>query len=142
MARNFTELSSFGTLVRYGLALEETAAELATAAAGRAGDDAARFAALAKKHTKRAQQIERLARERMNEVVLQPIEGMEREDYLPPVELSADAAADAATLAAAEDAMARFYADAARIAANVLTSLERPFKKLGKESADLGASLG
>ena len=143
MAANFPELTSFGTLLKFGLAMEEATAETAETALKREDlkpwhDD---LATCAKKHKKRNKQLERLRRERLNEVVLQPITGMARETYLPHLVLPDDPAGAMETMAAAEEAAARFYEDAAGTAANVLSGLDRTFRKLAKESRTFAADL-
>lgn len=116
MAISFPELNSYGTLVSFGLSLEQVAEEKAAAA----GEDR-----IARKHQKRARQLELIFRERLNEVVLQPLTGMDRADYLP---------ADDLDRAALEALIARFYDDAATIAADVLIGVDRTFRKWAEES--------
>ncbi len=143
LPENLPELTSFGTLFKFAMALEELAARLTAQAAA---DPACvswhdQLAVCARKHTKRARELERLRRERLNEVVLQPISGMEREHYLTPTELPADAEQIVKQLAALEEAVARFHDDAAAIAANVLTGMDRKLRKLAAESRQLAAGL-
>ena len=137
------EVTSFGTLLGYALNLEAALADLATRAAeiaaGDSGHDA--LATTARKHIKRGRQLERLRRERLNEVVLQAITGIDRRAYIPVLDLPGDAAGAARTVAAAEDLAAGFYLDAAAIAKNVLTGTERTFVKLAAESRSLAAAL-
>ncbi len=132
----FPELNSFGTLLGFAQALEETGVELA----GLAGDaePAAAMAGCAKKHEKRGKELQRLRRERLNEVVLQAIDGMERDEYLPPRELSAD---PAATMIQYEETAARFYDAAAAIAKNVLVGVDKKLKKMAKENRKLADAL-
>lgn len=140
---NFPELSSFGTLLGFALALEQNTAALARAAAAR--DDCAAWRdALesgARKHDKRHKQLERMKRERLNEVVLQPIKGMARDEYVPALELPAAPDQALATVAAADETTARFYDDAAAVAVNVLGGLDRTFRRLAKESRALASGL-
>ena len=140
---SFPELTSFGTLLKFALVIEEAVARLAREAAEMevCAKWGAELAACAKKHTKRNKQLERLRRERLNEVVLQPISGMERADYLPDMELPVEPAAIIAVLVANEEKTARFFDDAADIAANVLGGVDRTFRKLAKESRRLAEGL-
>ena len=133
MAATFPELNSFGTLLGFAQALEETGVELA----GQAGDGAA-VARCAKKHEKRGLELMRLRRERLNEVVLQAIDGMARDEYLPLVEIG-PVAAD--TLITYEETAARFYDAAAAIAKNVLVGVDKKFTKLAKENRKLADGL-
>ena len=145
MAPNFPELSSFSTLLKFALALEETAADLADRAAARSEcapwQDA--LTSCVRRHTQRRKQLEQMRRERLNEVVLQPIYGMSRVDYLPPLELppGADGEKIIAEIVAVEAAAARFYDDAAANAANVLIGAEKTLRRLARESRALGVAL-
>jgi hypothetical protein len=112
----FPELNSYGTLVSFALSLEQVAEARAIAA----GDER-----VARKHQKRARQLEQIFRERLNEVVLQPLSGLDRTAYLPADELD---------LAALEALIARFYDDAATVAAEVLIGVDRTFRKWAEES--------
>ncbi|MCK4415089.1 MAG: hypothetical protein KAY32_16275 [Candidatus Eisenbacteria sp.] len=143
MAIDFPEITSFGTLLGYALALETALGELASQAGEReaCAPWRERLQACARKHGKRAQQLERFRRERLNEVVLQTISGMNRADYLPPMELPDDGAETAMQIAGAEDRVAKFYRDAAVHATHVLGGLVRSFAKMMKQSTDLAAEL-
>ena len=130
---DFPVLNSFGTLIRFALALEESLGSLASQAATlpASAAKAPLLAEMVKKHAKQQKKLERMAREQLNEVVLQPIEGMLREDYLPPQELGTDALS---TLAGAQGLAVRFYTDTADMAADVLAGLARQFRKLASRS--------
>lgn len=127
MSTEFPELTSFGTVILFAQALEARAAYLAGEA------DEAKMARL---HTKRAKRLELLRKERLNEVVLQPLSGMDRAEYLPAADL-----AGAAGLATLEETTARFYRDALDRAADVLGGLERTFERFARESENLAATL-
>ena len=94
--------------------------------------------ALAKKHAKRSKRVQRIRRERMNEMVLQPLEGVDSKQYIPDVELGEDTLEKLIEL---EDNIARFYIDAAEYGANVLHGIDRTFKKFAKESNSAASSL-
>ena len=127
MSTEFPELTSFGTVILFAQALENRAAALAQ------GIDQAKTARL---HAKRGKRLELLRKERLNEVVLQPLSGMARTEYLPPED-----AAGAAGMALLEDAISRFYRDALKHAADVLGGLERTFDRFARESEDIAARL-
>jgi hypothetical protein len=136
MAIEFPEITSFGTLLKFALALEQTVADLEGQAAGHdaCADHQSELAAMASKHARRRADLERLSRERLNEVVLQPLSGMARQEYLPPEALPGDDDAGiVAALAALEEGSARFYGDAAERAVNLLGGLDRTFKRFVKE---------
>jgi hypothetical protein len=142
---DFPEITSFGTLLKFAIVMENRAAELMRHDAE--GENVAALrnerADCAGKHVKRAKQLERLRRERLNEVVLQAIHGMDGSEYAPALELPRETPARPAIadLIAAEETVARFYEDAARTAANVLTGVEKTFRRLARESASMAASL-
>ena len=135
MSTEFPELTSFGTVILFAQALESKAAGLATAAieAGEAGDAVKKAARL---HTKRGKRLELLRKERLNEVVLQPLTGLDRGEYLPPEGL-----AGLSGLATLEDVTVHFYRDALTRAVDVLGGLERTFERFARESEDLAARL-
>ena len=95
------------------------------------------------RHTKRGEHLARLRRERLNEVVLQTITGMERAQYIPVLDLpeDADAGQTLTALAALEERAVSFYTDGGRIAADVLAGVEKTFRKLARESGELAAAL-
>ncbi len=135
MSTEFPELTSFGTVILFAQALESAAADLASAAmeAGDTGDAVKKAARL---HTKRGKRLEFLRKERLNEVVLQPLTGLDRAEYLPPEDLSG-----VSGLATLEDVTVRFYRDALTRAVDVLGGLERTFERFARESEDLAARL-
>lgn len=142
MSDQFPELTSFGTLFIYAGALEEALVALAIRAAEVAPDTAGKTLKTAiKKHGKRAKQLANMRRERLNEVVLQPLSGMNRADYLLPDDLPPEAPAALAALADAEETAARFYDDAAALGGDVLMGVDKTFRKYGKQSREWGAGL-
>jgi hypothetical protein len=139
----FPELTSFGTIFIFAQALEDNVAGLAEAALARE-DCAGAAKALktsAKKHAKRSKELANMRRERLNEVVLQRIDGMDRAEFQPPTELPGDAAAALATVAEADEVTARFYEAAADVAAGVLGGMDRKFRKLARKSRDMAAAV-
>jgi len=122
------DLASFGTVLGFAAALEEACAGAARAAAR---------TDLAERHAKRARQVGQWRRERLCEVVLQPLTGLDPRDYQPAPGLEGVAA-----LADLEAGAARFYTDAAQRARACLGGLSRPFLRLAEESRTFAASLG
>jgi rubrerythrin len=145
MPADFPELTSFGTLLKFALALEQTGIELANQAqeSSVCAPWTETLSNCAKKHTKREKQLERLRQERLNEVVLQPIEGIERAEYLPTTDVSgiSDGRQIIKTIIEFEEITARFYTDAAKIADDVLGGLPRTFLKLAEQSKKLADEL-
>ncbi len=144
MAADYPEISSFGTLLKFALALEEAAEALHTRAAATeaCADHRGPLEGMARKHARRRMDLERLARERLNEVLLQPLSGMSRGDYLPPGQLPVgDASAALDVLAAMEESSARFFEDSATRARDLLGGLDRTFRRFAKEDARRAAKL-
>ena len=141
---DFPELTSFGTLFKFAVSLEEAAAELAQAAAKKE-DCAASWrdflSDCAAKHQKRSKRLEQLRRERLNEVVLQPIAGMDAENYAPEAVPEGDAKQALGALATTEEKAAQFYEDAAKTAANVLTGVEKTLLKLARQNKEIATEL-
>jgi len=139
MTNEFPDLTSFGTLLLYAQALEGATGDAAAAALEESPlDSAAETLVKAKRlHTKRGKRLEQLRRERLNEVVLQPLTGLSREAYLP----RSHEKAVVEELALLEDTTARFYRDALTHAADVLGGLERTFARFARESEAMAASL-
>jgi hypothetical protein len=143
MSDPFPELTSFGTLFIYAGTLEGALAALATHTAELAVPDGAAktLKTAIRKHGKRATQLANMRRERLNEVVLQPLSGMDRAVYLPPGELPANPAAALAVLAEAELAAARFYDDAAALGGDVLMGVDKTFRRFGVQSREWAGKL-
>ena len=144
MSHDHPELTSFGTLFKFAVSLEEAAAELARAAAKKEDCPASWrdfLSDCAAKHQKRSKRLEQLRRERLNEVVLQAISGMEAESYAPEAVLEGDAKQALAVMATTEEKAARFYEDAAKTAANVLTGVEKTLLKLARQNKEIAAKL-
>ena len=142
---DFPELNSFGTVLKFALVLEQAAADVARLAATRVGSPGSRDRLLgcAERHARRAKQLERMRRERLNEMVLQPIDGLKREDYIPAVDLPTGLSPREAVarIAAVEETVARFYAAASNLAAHALPGVDKAFKRMGQESRSLTEAL-
>ncbi len=141
MKKEFPEITSFGTLFAFAQAFEESLVAMSEEVIGRGGEKADAASRAHKRHSKRLGQLERLRRERLNEVVLQPLSGMERERYVPDLSCPGEASGAAAALAAAEEKAALFLDEAAEKAGSVLGGVERTLRKLAAESRELAASL-
>jgi hypothetical protein len=144
MTAEFPEITSFGTLLKFALALEQTAAALEGEAAGHpaCAAHASTLQSFAERHTRRLGDLERLQRERLNEVILQPLGGMVADEYRPPQALpSGDDAVVLGALAELEERSARFYGDSAERAVNLLGGLDRTFKRFVKEDAKRAQAL-
>lgn len=138
------ELATVGAVLAFAIKLEGRGAELYDEAASLATDSNSRqaFLSLAQAKRKRRKLLERSRREFVNEMLLEPIEGLDGSDYLIETDLRAEMDSDAALRWAVgwEELSRRLYVDAAQKISH-LPQLARVFKKLGKESADQRLSL-
>lgn len=117
------ELNSFGSLVRHAMLLEEHAAAACKALPGSG------FAELAIRHENRLRLLERTRREKLSEIMLEPIEGLEGADYVPAPNMEGLPLAQELEILSA-----RFYRDSARIARMVLAEVSRIFERLAQEN--------
>jgi len=129
------ELTNFGSLIRFGLELEAASASFYDAAAlilgPGPGTDLARE--LAGQHLGRQKLLERTRQRTLNEMVLEPITGLQGERYV--VDPTAKTAHDVPLKAAAiEETSSRFYRESALLAKSVLTEAARTFMKLADEN--------
>ena len=127
------ELTNFGSLVRFAITLEDAAAAFFDGLAGAGGD--AEVPALAKdlagQHRQRRRVLER-TRQHVNEMILEPISGLDGRRYVFDTDAGPDAVARGVEL---EETAARFYADSSDVAKAILADSARAFQKLGEESA-------
>ena len=128
------ELTTFGAVIRFAAALETEAAAHYERwlAQSQAGDVPALVSSLASDHAKRAARLERLVREQLNEMTLEPIAGLRAERYSgegePPD------APTAATSAALEERLARLYTDLVEHAGRALGGAARSLQRFADES--------
>ncbi len=137
MNTQFPELTTIGALFRFAGKLEETAVEVLQAAADKNADQADDLRRLAKKHGRRADEVDRARREKLNETVLEPLMDMPNTPYVPALPEDLSAADGPALLAAAKDLETRavaFYGDAVDKAGPVLAEVKRLFARLQRES--------
>lgn len=128
MAIHFPEVTTFGTLMSFAMALEELALELC-ASLGDTADE------LKKKHKKRLARLEETRRERLNEVILEPLHGVDAGRHLVGLHPSDEAAAQRLVLL--EQRSAAFYQESADVARNMLAEIARIFERLAKENQKL-----
>lgn len=121
------DLTSFGALVRFALRLEARAAAYyakLTPFSATAGE-------LSAQHRARVGQIERARQQFLNEVVLEPVSGLDPRTYLEAVDESEGVEGLPGAIVL-ERAAARFYEDSARVAGSVLAEASRVFRKLAE----------
>jgi len=135
---DFPECNTFGSVIRFALELEKGAAgvcdELSREPNAAAAADA--FKALEAAHKKRGELLEFTRQQKLNEMILEPIQDMRRESYLidthPPK--GADVKTAAKFLAKIEETSAKFYMDSSKIAKMLMAEAARIMDKLGKEN--------
>jgi rubrerythrin len=121
------KLGTFGAILNYALQIEEqTASFYRTAAQDHPGG---LFADLARRAHKRLERLERARREGVAEMILEPISGLDGDDYV--VVLNPETAPAEQALAL-EKAAARFYRDAAK--KMPIREIVRLFERMAGES--------
>ncbi len=135
---DFPECNTFGSVIRFALELEKGAAGVyeELAMEPKAAGAVEMFKALAAAHNKRGELLEHTRQQKLNEMILEPIQDMDRNNYLidtrTPKGLDVKGAARFA--AQIEETSSRFYLDAAKIAKMLMAEAARIMDKLGKES--------
>ncbi len=127
------ELTNFGSLVRYAVELEAATASFYRGAARLlgSGGPAEVAARLAEDHESRRVLLERTRQQKLNEMVLEPISGLDGARYV--VDPSLGSATEIGTRAATlEQVAALFYRESAAIAESLLTEAARTFRRLGE----------
>lgn len=127
------ELTTFGALIRHALWLEATAAGFYDAAGPGLGALASQLAA---EHRERQRIVERARQQYLNEVILEPISGLDGHEYVidgtPP-----DAGGAAARAVELEERSGRYYRESAAVAKSLLAEAARTFRKLGEGNAGI-----
>ena len=131
----FPECRNFGSVVRFALELEKGAAgiyeELASAV-----PSAALFKELAEAHQKRGKAVENMRQQKLNEMILEPIQDMKREDYIIDTKVPkvSDAKQAAEFAMKAEEVSAKFYVDASKSAKSIMAEATRFMDKMAKDN--------
>ncbi|MCJ7562525.1 MAG: hypothetical protein MUO84_05910, partial [Thermoplasmata archaeon] len=75
-------------------------------------------------------------REKLNEMILEPIQDLDRERYIvdPNIPAGADLKTSANFAAGIESTSAEFYSDSTKIAKNLLSEAARIMEKMAKEN--------
>lgn len=129
------ELTTFGALLRFAIELEAaSSAYYESAAAILAKDGAGTLVReLAAQHANRHRLLERTRQMKLNEMVLEPISGLDGDRYVfdatpAPKDGVLPRGVDLETIAQA------FYVDSATVAKSLLTEAARTFRKLAEEN--------
>jgi rubrerythrin len=135
---DFPECNTFGSVIRFALELEKGAAGVYEELANepKAASAAETFMALAAAHKKRGELLEHTRQQKLNEMILEPIQDMNGKDYVIDTRTpkGVDVKAGAMFAARIEGTSAKFYLDAAKIAKMLMAEAARIMDKLGKES--------
>ena len=131
------EINSFGTVMKFALDGEAAILETLDRAKNAAGpaDQAALIDEVSRACRKNLKQVERSRRENVNEMILEPISGLDPADYRLPDLDPAGAAGLTGYLAGALEALTRYYADAAEKLVN--EDARRVFLRLAKKNSKL-----
>lgn len=127
-----TELGTFGAILRFAIKVEQEAAAYYEQLVQESLDTAAQetVSALAQAHRKRQQTVERMRREQVTEMILEPIYGLQEEDWLLDLQRGKQQEA-----ARAENLIAAFYTAAADKVS--IPEVARGFRRLAREGAQL-----
>lgn len=135
---DFPECTTFGAVIRFALELEKGAAGVYDefASEPKAASASTMFKELAEAHRKRGKLLEFTRQQKLNEMILEPISDLKREDYIISTKTprSVDAKTAAKFAAAMEGTSSKFYLDSARVAKNLMAEAARIMEKLGKEN--------
>ncbi len=133
------ELGTVGAVLSFAIKLEGHSVEFYEEAASLTKDSPASdvFLSLSEAKRKRKARVERSRREFVNEMLLEPIAGLEESDYLVETELTPDMDSQAALRLAnsLEASSQALYLEAAEKISH-LPQLARVFRKLGQEISD------
>ena len=129
------ELTNFGSLVRFALELEASTSTFYATAARLLGPGRPRDVAqaLATQHEDRRRLLERTRQQKLNEMVLEPIAGLDGARYVFDATVSegGEVASKAVDL---EQVAALLYSESAVEAQSLLTEAARTFRKLAEEN--------
>ena len=135
---DFPECTTFGAVIRFALELEKGAGGVyeELSREPKAAAAAEMFRSLTVAHKKRGELLEFTRQQKLNEMILEPIQDLKREAYLIDTKTpkGVDVKAAARFAGKIEETSSRFYLDAAKIAKNLMAEAARIMDKLGKES--------
>lgn len=131
----FPECTTFGAVMRFALELEKGAAGIYEELA-KAVPSAALFKELAEIHKKRGAMLENMRQQKLNEMILEPIQDMNRENYIIDTKVPkvSDAKQAAKVAMKAEEISSKFYADASKSAKSIMAEAFRVMDKLSKDN--------
>jgi len=136
------ELTNFGSLIRFALELEAETSAFYAAASGtlRPGPSAKLAQDLAAQHESRRVLVERTRQQKLNEMVLEPITGLDGARYRFDASVGTWEELPRKAIAL-EEIAGLFYAESSVVAKSLLTEAARTFRKLADENVRNVAAL-
>jgi hypothetical protein len=128
------ELTTFGAVIKFAVDFEEKAAEFYSKAAVKIPETEE----LSYSHAKRINQLEKIRREKLNEIMLEPITGLDGDNYDFKLDGS-DNRTIGEIIETASDIEVKggmFYSDSARICKSFSNEVMRIFERLSRENGD------
>lgn len=134
----FPECTTFGSVIRFALELEKGAAAVYQELAENPGlsQAADSFKALSAAHKKREELLEQTRREKLNEMILEPIHELDSSQYVIETKVpeGVDLKGAAEFASDIEVKSAQFYSDSSKVAQSLLAEAARILDRMGKEN--------
>ena len=137
----FAQCRTFGSVIRYALDFEMTATAFYDDAKnkGLVKDAAADlFGKLATEHKKRKELLELTRREKLNEMILEPIDNIDSAMFKPELKKLSELDGKGAIAQALEleEKSNQFYLESSEVAKSLLAEAARILVKMGKDNSD------
>ncbi len=132
----FPEMKTFSSVIRYSLCMEEAVEEFYRSAAECVPSAAEDLNALADVHKKRYRLLEETRQQKLNEMILEPVCGLDREAYLPDVEIT-DNSGVLDKAIAVEESCETFYLALTETAKELSREASKVYKQMAKENGKL-----
>jgi len=134
----FPEMKTFSSVIRYSLCLEEALEEFYKSAAQCLPAAAGEFQKLADIHRARYELLEDTRQQKLNEMILEPVCGLERDEYLPDVDIENEADLVRKAVKAEENA-GKFYTHLSDAARELSREASKVYLRMAKENEKLKA---
>lgn len=140
------DLTTFGAVIKFAIETELAATKFydTHAQASARANWSNIFMELSRLHQKRKLTLERVRREKLNEIMLEPITGLNCDNYVIKLDTELDHSDVTKLLQTAHDIELRciyFYRDTAKIAKSFSTEVTKIFERLAKENENFKAKL-
>jgi hypothetical protein len=134
----FPEINTFGAMMRFAITLEDFCTKAYASAAEAGGPDEMKQALgeLRDKHAKRKIRMEETLRLKLNEVTIEPVSSLNREDYLVEVGDITSKSMDEgkALMRQMEETSIKFYNDCAAYSEPIAREVTRIFQRMAKDN--------